>query len=337
MTSVSIFVGLDYHDETVRVCVLSEEGEMRFNRDMKNCPHAIAELIGELGTPSAVAIEACCGASNFATELKRITGWKVKQAHPAYVAQLKKSKDKTDFGDARLLADLLRVGYLPEVWLADVDTRQLRRLVRYRQGLARDRKDVKLRLRAVLRDERVVCADARPWRKAWMEWIRTVELPEHSRWVIDRLLKQLEDLNSHIAETEDRFREAIEGDEVCEKLLSFAGIGLVTAVTLRAEIGHFERFGSGKQLARFCGLTPRNASSGKRQADAGLVGDSNKELRAVLIQAAQRLPRCDAKWREFKARLRASKPANVVTSAIANRWIRWLFHQMVTPLTESSV
>ena len=119
MSSLSIYVGLDYHDETIRVCVMTQAGEMRFNRDMKNDPRAIAELIREFGEPTSVAIEACCGASNFATELRRITGWDVRQAHPGYVAQLKKSKDKTDFGDARLLADLLRVGYLPEVWLAD--------------------------------------------------------------------------------------------------------------------------------------------------------------------------------------------------------------------------
>lgn len=337
MGSISVFVGLDYHDETIRVCVMTAAGEMRFNRDMKNDPRAIAELIGELGTPESVAIEACCGASNFASELQRLTGWTVKQAHPGYVAQLKKSKDKTDFGDARLLADLLRVGYLPEVWLADVNTRQLRRLVRYRQGLVRDRKDVKLRIRSVLRDERIKCDDARPWTQAWIEWIRTVELPELSRWVINCLLKQLDDLIQQVKETEDRFHEAVKDDEVCQKLMTFAGIGLVTTVTLRAEIGHFERFSSGKKLARFCGVTPRNASSGKRQADAGLVCESNEALRAILVQAAKRLPRCDDRWKEFKDRLRASKPANVVTAAIANRWIRWLYHQMVSPVTEVAV
>ena len=334
MSSLSIYVGLDYHDETLRVCVMTEGGEMRFNRDMKNDPLAIAELIKEFGEPTSVAIEACCGASSFATELRRITGWDVRQAHPGYVAQLKKSKDKTDFGDARLLADLLRVGYLPEVWLADVDTRQLRRLIRYRQGLVRDRKDVKLRLRSVLRDERVKLDNVRPWTNAWMEWVRTVELPEHSRWVVDRLLAQLDDLVQRVAETEDRCREAIADDDVSQKLLEQPGIGLVTAVTLRAEIGHFERFSSGKKLARFCGVTPRNASSGKRQADAGLVCESNEALRSVLVQAAKRLPRCDDRWKEFKDRLRVSKPANVVTAAIANRWIRWLYHQMVSPVAE---
>lgn len=332
MSRLPIYVGLDYHDETIRVCVMDQEGQMIFNRDMQNDVRRIAELIAEFGPPEAVAIEACCGASNFATELMRQTGWSARPAHPGYVAQLKKSKDKTDFGDARLLADLLRVGYLPEVWLADVDTRQMRRLVRFRQGLVRDRKDVKLRIRAVLRDDRVVCKDAKPWSKAWMEWICEVELPDHSRWVMDRLLKQLESLNEEVSAVETRFDEVMADDEVCQKLLAIVGIGRVTAMTLRAEIGHFERFSSGKKLSRFCGVTPRNASSGKTQADTGLVCESNEALRAVLIQAAQRPPRCDARWKEFKERMRKSKPANAVTAAIANRWIRWLYHQMVVPV-----
>ena len=39
------------------------------------------------------------------------------------------------------------------------------------------------------------------------------------------------------------------------------------------------RFASGKQLARYCGLTPCNASIGERQADAGLVKGCNGVLR----------------------------------------------------------
>jgi transposase len=52
-------------------------------------------------------------------------------------------------------------------------------------------------------------------------------------------------------------------------------------------------------------------------------------LRAVLIQLAKRLPRKEARWREFKDRLRPRKPANVIAAAIANRWLRRLYHEMV--------
>ena len=103
----------------------------------------------------------------------------------------------------------------------------------------------------------------------------------------------------------------------------------MTAWTLRAEVGRFDRFRSGKQLARFCGLSPKNASSGQRQADAGLIKAGNPQLRATLIEAAHRLVRFDLRWAELGLRLReAGKPSCVVIAAVANRWVRWLFHQM---------
>ena len=94
-------------------------------------------------------------------------------------------------------------------------------------------------------------------------------------------------------------------------------------------VGGFDRFRTGKQLARFCGLSPKNASSGQRQADAGLIRAANPQLRAVLIEAAHRLARLDPRWRALGQRLRqAGKPGSLVAAAVANRWVRWLFHQM---------
>jgi len=103
----------------------------------------------------------------------------------------------------------------------------------------------------------------------------------------------------------------------------------VTAWTLRAEVGRFDRFRSGKQLARFCGLSPKNASSGQRQADAGLIRAADPQLRTVLIEAAHRLARLDPRWRALAGRRRsAGKPGSVVAAAVANRWVRWLYHRM---------
>jgi len=107
------------------------------------------------------------------------------------------------------------------------------------------------------------------------------------------------------------------------------GIGPVTAWTLRAEIGRFDRFRPGKQLAKFCGLSPRNSSTNQRPTTGGLIGLGNRELRAVLIESGHRLARYDQRWRELAASMAArGKPGSVRAAAIANRWIRWLYHQM---------
>ena len=103
--------------------------------------------------------------------------------------------------------------------------------------------------------------------------------------------------------------------------------------------GRFDRFRSGKQLSRYCGLSPRNASSGQRQADAGLIKAGNEFVRATIIEAAHRLIRFDERWRALATSLReAGKPACVVAAAVGNRWIRWLYHQIQgDPMAEQSV
>ena len=183
---------------------------------------------------------------------------------------------------------------------------------------------------ALLRDARVVEPGTRRWGRAWLAWLSTAEgLGSEGRWVVDRQVAELDRLGAAIREVERRLAQVTAADPVVAELLELPGIGPVTAWALRAEVGRFDRFTTGKQLARYCGLSPRNASSGQRQADAGLIKAGNEHLRATIIEAAHRLIRHDPRWRELAATLRrAGKPACVVAAAIGNRWIRWLFHQM---------
>ena len=115
-------VGVDYHDESVRVCVLAEDGRELVNRNLPNDPGSVRDLVSRFGLARQVVIEACCGAADFAAELIRQTDWDVQLAHPGYVNRMKQGPDKTDMGDAWLLADLGRVNYVPTVWLADETT-----------------------------------------------------------------------------------------------------------------------------------------------------------------------------------------------------------------------
>jgi transposase len=331
MGTVAVFVGLDYHDEEVQVCVLDPQGQQLCNRGTINDWQAISGVVGRYGNTVQAAIESCTGAANLAEELVQKAGWSVDLAHPGFVARMKQNPDKTDFQDAHLLADLERVGYLPRVWLAPESVRELRRLVRYRQQLAEQRRDTKLRIRALLREQRLKPPGGRnPWTRAWRTWLeREAALSVQGRWVINRHLLALDRLADDLREVEERLTSLTADDPDVARLLAQPGIGPVTAWTLRAEIGRFDRFRSGKQLARFCGLSPKNASSGQRQADAGLIRAANPQLRAVLIEAAHRLARLDPRWRALGEGLRrAGKPGSVVAAAIANRWVRWLFHQM---------
>ena len=282
-------------------------------------------------------MEACCGAADLSEELRSHAGWPLDLAHPGYVERMKRSPDKSDFTDGHLIADLCRVGYVPKVYLPSSYERDLRRLVNHRQALVDQRRAAKLRVGAVLREHR-----ARPpkkctrWTKAWVAWARSAAgLSGHARWVVAELLGEIGHLDEKVVAADARLRGATKGDALVARLMTEPGVGEVTAWVLRAYVGDFGRFGSGKQLSRYCGLSPCNASGGTRQADAGLVRGCNKLLRATLVQAAHRLSRTEPRWRELSRSMRArGKPAGVVAAAVANRWARGLWHRMTGGPTE---
>lgn len=331
MEQESVYVGLDYHQHSVQVCVLDGAGRQLRNRSVGNSVAEVAGAVNGAGVVAGVAIEACCGAADLAEHLRRDLAWPVQLAHAGYVSRLKGSPDKTDWGDARLLADLCRLRYVPGVWLAPAFIRELRALVDYRQQLVNARRSSKLRILAVLREHRVpLPARLCRWNRAWITWVRSVEgTGEHGRWIIDRQLSSLARLNDDIKAVEVRLHRALADDAVTAKLREQPGIGAVTAWMLRAHIGWFDRFRSGKQLARYCGLSPRNASSGSRQADAGTIHAGDPHLKSVLVEAGHRLARRDERWRALAQKLRGrGKPGSLIAMAIANRWVRWLYHQM---------
>lgn len=335
MGNVPVFVGVDYHQDQLQVCAIDQAANVRVNRGCANDAAAVAGLLRGLGGVTAVAVEACCGAAAFGQELAALGDWRVELAHPGYVARLKQSPDKTDYGDARLLADLTRVGYLPRVWLAPPAVRDLRQLVNHRQRLVDQRRALKLRVGALLREQRVRIDGAcgRRFGAAWAAAARGhPELTGHARWVVGELLDEVAQVGERVAAAERRLREATAGDPLVARLRAIEGVGEVTAWTLAAWVGRFDRFRSGKQLARYCGLSPRNASSGTRQADAGLIDAANPQLRAVLIQAGHRLARHDPRWHALAQRLlKRGKPKCVVVAAVANRWVRSMHHRLLRP------
>jgi transposase len=332
MRKVTCFVGLDYHQDSVQVCVMDRQGRQMLNRACPNDWQAIAKTVEPLGRIKGAAIEACCGAADLGEELATQAQWPLELAHPGYVAKQKRSPDKTNFSDSQLLADLTRVGYLPRVYLPGGHERDLRQLVNHRQALANSRRAVKLRIGAVLRQSRVKFPQRiSRWSKAWIDYAKNnSDLSADARWILEDLFNELSHLNEKVLRTDARLRETTANDRLVERLMEEPGIGEVTAWVLRAYIGSFKRFATGKQLSRYCGLSPCNASTGEKQADAGLIDGCNKLLRATLIQAAHRLVRCELRWGRLHDSLRnRGKPACVAVAAVANRWMRGLYHRIM--------
>src|SRR5690606_10000979 len=92
MTSVTRFVGLDYHQDSVQVCVMDSDGNVLANRSVENDWDAIVSCVGDVDPdvdPNDVsvtaAIESCSGAAHLAEELMERAGWTVTLGHPGII------------------------------------------------------------------------------------------------------------------------------------------------------------------------------------------------------------------------------------------------------------
>ena len=92
MSILSLYEGPDYHNDTVRVCILDQGGVMLINRDVDNGSGAVRDLVIQHGFSTTMGIEACCGAAGFAAELDGQTEWSVRLAHVGY-ARFKKTRE----------------------------------------------------------------------------------------------------------------------------------------------------------------------------------------------------------------------------------------------------
>ena len=339
---IKISIGIDYHQNSCRVCAVDRDGKLLLDENCDSSAEFVDRFVRwhfgkKQGLRFEAAVEACGGAAKFAEEL-RASGWEVHLAHAATVARLGKHLDKTDKQDARILADLVRVGYLPRVYLASERQRQLRSLVRYRMDLAKRQKQTRMRVRGLMRESHLkLSLDHSPWTLGWLSELqsRLDELGAERAWICEQHLAELKALKRRLLDVKNRLGVAVAAAPGSDRLLAQKGVGLITAAILLAEIGDFHRFRNGKQLCRFCGMAPINQSSGERDYQKGIGHACNGDLRRMLIEASHRLSRYVPRWKTMKANLiRKGKKRAVATVAVANRWLRRLHFEMTQPISD---
>src|SRR3954467_2896929 len=136
------FVGIDLHRRRTVIVRQSESGEQLGSVRIVNDPLALAGEIGKAGPAPEVVLEATYG-WYWAADVLAEAGARVHLAHPLGIKGFAYRRVKNDVRDATDLADLLRMGRLPEAWIAPPPVRELRELVRHRAKLVALRSGLK--------------------------------------------------------------------------------------------------------------------------------------------------------------------------------------------------
>ena len=142
-------VGMDLHRRRSVIVRMTEDGRKLETVRITNSPAALRAVIAKAGKNPRVIIEATHG-WYWAVDVLEAAGAEVHLAHPLGVKAFSYRRVKNDERDAADLADLLRMGRLPEAWIAPPEIRELRELTRYRHQLVKARTSVKDQVHAVL-------------------------------------------------------------------------------------------------------------------------------------------------------------------------------------------
>jgi transposase len=144
------FVGVDLHLHRSVICRIDERGRQLDCVQIDNDPKALVREVRRAGRGAPVAVEATYG-WYWAVDALQAARVEVHLAHPFGMKAMRKRKRvNTDARDAYELANLLRLGSLPEAYIAPPELRELRELVRHRRQLTQTATSVKAQIRALL-------------------------------------------------------------------------------------------------------------------------------------------------------------------------------------------
>ena len=354
-------IGLDVHQAQITACAILEEAdgttriEQRQFGAFKRDRRALADWASSLA-PDEVVMESTgiyWKSPYAALEAVGIRGQVVNARHVKNVPGR-----KTDVGDAQWLATLARAGLLRGSFVPPMQLRELRLISRQRQKLVGQLASEKNRLHKVLTDGGVrlgvVVSDlhgqsaramvkaiilgqspnevlqfASKRLKASREQIFDAlqgELTDSHRFVLDELMRHIEEIEARIARFDARLLEGLKGERNTLALLqTLPGVDLIGAAMLLVEIGSdMEAFGSADRLASWVGICPgNNESAGKRKS--GRVRKGNLYVRRLLCEFAHAARRTQSVFlSKFKSLIvRRGHKRSIV--ALAHKILRTIF------------
>ncbi len=253
-------VGMDLHRRRSVLVRMTGDGRRLETARITNSAAELRREIAKAGHRPKVVLEATYG-WYWAADALAAAGAEVHLAHPLGVKAFTYRRVKNDEKDSADLADLLRMGRLPEAWIAPAEVRELRELTRYRIKLVGLRTSGKDQVHAVLAKlgVPVTCTGIfGGWGSTWLDGLG---LPQPYAGKVASLRQLVGWLTGEISLPGTVIADLPGHHQAYRALQQLPGIGPVLAAVIAAEIGDITRFSCPARLCSWAGLTPRHRES----------------------------------------------------------------------------
>jgi transposase len=246
-------------------------------------------------------------------------------AHPLGVKGWNYRRVKNDVLDAEDLCDLLRMGRLPEAWIAPPAVRELRELVRHRAKMVALRSGLKAQVHAVLAKEGVAVPMSDLFGKAGMALLAEVSLARAYRLRVSSLLELIDGYDHEVAVFTRLISEELDGHAGYRAVQAIPGVGPAFAAIFVAEIGDVHRFPGPPQLCSWAGLTPKHRESDTTVQRGHITKQGSRLVRWAAVEAVQTLP-VDFKLRADRDRIAERRGRKIGKVAAARRLLTLVYY-----------
>lgn len=283
--------------------------------------------------PCLIGIEACPSAHHWGRELQAL-GHTVRLMPPSYVkAYLKRSKN--DANDAAAICEAVTRPSMRFVPIKTKEQQTALMLHRVRQLLVRQRTMLSNALRGHLAELGIVSAKGR---NGIGELLRIIadgadnRIAAATRAILEVMARQYSAIGSEIRSIDKSILAWHRSCEASRRLEEIPGIGPIVATALVAEVGDWREFRSGRNLAAWIGLVPKQHTTGGKDKLGNITKQGNRYLRWLLVAGAMaviRYARQHGTERLWLTRIMGRRPAKVAAVALANKIARMAWAIMV--------
>ena len=313
-------IGLDLAKLVFQVHGVDERGKVVVTKRLRR--DGVLSFFANLPA-CVVGMEACATAHFWAREIGRL-GHTVRLMPPQYVKPYVK-RHKNDQADAEAICEAVQRPSMRFVPIKSEEQQSTLVIHRVRETLVRQKTQLINALRGHLAEFGIVAPQGA--QKVAQLTMRLADpgdeqVPAAAKAVLRVLVDQLRETERRVSDLDGQLAEQAKTDETCRRLLTIPGIGPIVATALVATIGDANAFRSGRHLAAWLGLVPRQSSSGGKERLGNISKAGDGYLRRMLVHGARALLRWWRTSSPWVAQLLERRPVNVAVVALANKTAR---------------
>jgi len=324
-------IGIDLAKTVFQVHGVDSAGKVVLAKQLRR--PKMLEFFGNL-PPCLIGMEACATAHHWARELSKL-GHEVKLIPPSYVKAYVK-RQKNDAADAAAICEAVTRPSMRFVPVKSVEQQATLSVHRTRALLIGQRTQLTNALRAHLAELGLVADHGRDGLAKLMAMVKEEStlrsLPIALLQALRALIGQLASVQQQIGDLDRAIHDQYRASAVSRRLESIPGVGVIGATALAATVTDPRAFKSGRDLAAWIGLVPRQNSTGGKERLGGISKQGDRYLRRLLVAGAMAVvqhARRHPDKRPWVTKLLARKPAKVVAIAVANKTARIAWAIMV--------